>query len=64
MAQTNPASPRATAMTALFFITRRASRRLNLAFKHSCAFQAMSVISVGSWSCHVAMMGLTRGLCW
>jgi hypothetical protein len=35
--------------TALFFITRRATRRLNLAFSRSCAFQAMSVTSLGNW---------------
>jgi hypothetical protein len=64
MAQTNPLSSRATATTALFFITRRAVRRLNLAFSRSCAFQAMSVTSLGNSSCRAAMIGLTRGLCW
>ena len=64
MAQTKPASSRATATTALVFITRRATNRLNLAFSRNCAFQAMSVISLGNWSCLVAMIGLTLGLCW
>ena len=64
MAQTNPVSSRATATTALFFNTRRATRRLNLAFSRSYAFQAMSVTALGNWSCRAAMIGLTRGLCW
>ncbi len=46
MAHTNPASSRATATTALFFNTRRASRRLNFALNLSCAFQAMSVTAL------------------
>lgn len=48
MAHTKPASSRATATTALCFITRRASSRLNLAFSRSCALHAMSVTACGS----------------
>jgi hypothetical protein len=48
MAQTKPASSRATATTALVFITRRATRRLNFACKRNCAAQAMSVTALGS----------------
>lgn len=61
MAHTNPASSRATATTALVFMTRRALRRLNLLVSRNCAFQAISVTAEGSPSCRVAMMGLTRG---
>ena len=57
MAQTKPASSRATATTALFFMTRRASRRLNFAFSRNCAAQAMSVTALGSRSWRVAMDG-------
>jgi len=64
MAHTNPVSSRATATTALVFITRRATRRLNFAFSRSCAFQAISVTALGSWSWRAAMIGLSLGLCW
>ena len=64
IAQMKPASSRATATTALVFITRRATRSLNFAFSRSCAFQAISVTALGSWSWRAAMIGLSLGLCW
>lgn len=48
MAQTNHVRSRATATMALFFITQRPTRRLNLAFSRNSAFQAISVTASGS----------------
>ena len=48
MAQTKPLSSRATATTALVFITRRAISRLNLPCSRNCAAQAMSVTAFGN----------------